>query len=618
MTEKAEINAKSIRGAVLAFLAALTGALSWNAALALALLIITGLTEGAGLLMLIPLLQSVGLDVGEGAMGQLADHVFSVFAAFGLRPTLIAVLGVYVAITIAQALLARWQYIANSRLPYEFTAELRERLYRAIAGSSWLFFSRSRSSDFAHALTTELDRVTAAAYSLLALASTSVITLVYVLLALRLSPAMTLLAFLSGAGLMLLLRGATRASRVHGEELTESTNELYGATIEHLAGLKTVKGYNAERRNAEIFSRLVRRVTLTLTGAARSYADAAFWFSAGSVVILSIILYMALEVLDLPTATTLLLLFLYARIMPRFSGLQQSLQQLLNNLPAFSNISEIESRCRASAEPEAGHAEAVAFQSSIRLEQVSFAYDEARGEAVSDLDLIIEARGTTAIVGSSGAGKSTVADLILGLITPARGRILIDGAPLTPSRMRGWREHIGYVAQETFLFHDTVRANLLWACPEASDEQIWDALRLAAAEGFVSALPDGIETIVGDRGVRLSGGERQRIALARALLRKPSLLILDEATSALDSENENRIKQAIEELHGSVTILIITHRLFSIARADNIYLIEQGRVVESGSWDTLVSNASSRFRAMYEAQSITLNSTTGQVSEQSV
>jgi ATP-binding cassette subfamily C protein len=608
MTEKAEIKDKRLKGTVFTFLAALTGALSGKAALALALLIITGLTEGAGLLMLIPLLQSAGLDVGDGAMGQLADHVFSVFAAFGLRPTLIAVLGVYVAITIAQALLARWQYIANSSLPYEFTAVLRERLYRAIAGSSWLFFSRSRSSDFTHALTTELDRVSAAAYSLLALTSTFLITLVYVLLALRLSLEMTLLAFLSGATLMLLLRGTTRASRARGEELTESTNELYGATIEHLAGLKTVKSYNAEHRNAEIFSKLVRRVTLTLTGATRSYADAAFWFSVGSVVILSIILYMAIEILNLPTATTLLLLFLYARIMPRFSSLQQSLQHLLNNLPAFSNITEIESRCRASAEPEVGHAEAVPFQSSIRLEQVSFAYEEARGEAVSDLDLIIEARCTTAIVGPSGAGKSTVADLILGLVTPDSGRILIDGAPLTPRRMRGWRDRIGYVAQDTFLFHDSVRANLLWACPGASDEQIWDALRLAAADSFVSALPEGIETVIGDRGVRLSGGERQRIALARALLRRPSLLILDEATSALDSENERRIKRAIEELHGRITILIITHRLFSIASADNIYLIERGRAVESGRWETLVSNEAGRFRAMYQAQSITSDS----------
>jgi ATP-binding cassette subfamily C protein len=450
--------------------------------------------------------------------------------------------------------------------------------------------------------------VSTAAYSLLALTSTFLITLVYVLLALRLSAAMTVLAFLSGAGLMLLLRGTARDARARGEELTGSTNELYGATIEHLAGLKTVKSYNAEHRNAEIFSGLVRRVTLTLTGTSRTYADAAFWFSVGSVVILSIVLYMAIEVLELPTATTLLLLFLYARIMPRFSSLQQSLQQLLNNLPAFSNVTEIESRCRASAEPEVGHAESVAFQSSIRLERVSFAYDETRGEAVSELDLMIEARGTTAIVGPSGAGKSTVADLILGLVTPASGRILIDGEPLTPGRMRGWRDRIGYVAQDTFLFHDTVRANLLWACPDASDEQLWEALRLAAADSFASALPDGIETVVGDRGVRLSGGERQRIALARALLRRPSLLILDEATSALDSENENRIKRAIEELHGRITILIITHRLFSIARADNIYLIEHGRVVESGRWDALVSKEAGRFRSMYQAQSITFDS----------
>jgi ATP-binding cassette subfamily C protein len=599
------------------YVAVLADVLSWRGAIAVALMILVGLTEGLGLLMLIPLLAAAGLDVDEGAMGRLASLISNLFALFGLRPTLLAVLSVYILIVVVQALLARRLNMLTYSLIYEFVGVLRERLYRAVAGSNWLFFSRSRASDFTHALTSELDRVATATYSLLSLTAAAVVTAIYIILAFRLSAALTAIVFACGAGLLFLLRSKIREARAAGEQISEAYEDLYSASIEHLGGMKTVKSYGAEARNADLFSQLARRVTATLTGASRHHGDAAFWLSVGSVLTLSITVYFSIEVLSLPVATIFLLLFLFARIMPRFSSIQQYYHHLINDLPAFDSFARMEARSLAAVETLPEDTQETGFESEVRLDRVAFAYEESN-IVISELDLSIPARLTTAIVGPSGAGKSTVADLILGLVTPASGRILIDGAPLTPGCLRGWREHIGYVAQETFLFHDTVRANLLWACPGASDEQIWEALRLAAADTFVSALPGGIETVVGDRGVRLSGGERQRIALARALLRKPSLLILDEATSALDSENENRIKRAIEELHGSITILIITHRLFSIARADKIYLIEQGRVVESGCWEALVSNRSSRFRAMFEAQSITFDSTAGQVSEQSV
>jgi len=240
----------------------------------------------------------------------------------------------------------------------------------------------------------------------------------------------------------------------------------------------------------------------------------------------------------------------------------------------------------------------------VRLEQVSFSYaGEDQSAVIQEVDLTIKAGETTAIVGPSGAGKTTIADLVIGLIVPTHGRLLVDELRLTPDRMRSWRARIGYVAQDTFLFHETVRANLLWARPDASEEAIRQALRLAAAEDFVDAMPEGLDTVLGDRGVRLSGGERQRLALARALLREPSLLLLDEATSSLDSENEQRIQRAIEGLHGQMTILVITHRLSTIRRADVIHVVERGRLIESGDWDQLVGR-DGRFRALCLAQNI--------------
>ena len=587
------------------YIGTLVSVMPWKVALALSLMVGVSLTEGAGLLLLVPLLQVIGLDVQEGSVGRLAEFVTSVFATVGVPPTLVVILGLYVLVVGSQALLRRWQTIFDFVLQQEFVVYLRRRLYRAIANADWIFFSRSRSSDFTHALTTELDRVGTATYQLLYLVASAVVAAIYIAFAMALSPMMTILVFACGAALLLLLRAKARASRESGKALSMATKDLYAAASEHLSGMKTVKSYGAQDRNVGLFSRLTGRVAQRYVDVTRRQAEAKFWLDVGAVLILSLMVFISIQILAIPTGGLLLLLFLFARIIPMLSGLQQSYQQVAAALPAFATVSEMQARCEAAAEPEPVRSEDVELRDGIRFEGVSFAYEETGEPLVfSDLDLTIRAGETTAIVGPSGAGKSTIADLVMGLIPPDEGRVLVDETPLQAEQMRAWRSKIGYVPQDTFMFHDTVRANLLWVRPEASDEEIREALRLAAAEDFVSNLPEGMETVLGDRGVRISGGERQRLALARALLRKPSLLILDEATSNLDSENERRIQRAIEELHGSMTILIITHRLFTVRSADVIHVLEHGCLVESGDRDTLLAREDGRFLALCKAQSI--------------
>jgi ATP-binding cassette subfamily C protein len=548
------------------------------------------------------MLQLVGLDVQQGSLGQIAEFVSSIFMAIGVRPALITVLGIYVLIISLQAVLRYWQTTTNMDLQYMFVVRLRQQLYRAIANSNWLFLSRSRSSDFTHALTTELDRVGMATHHLLLLVTSALVTSVYLVLALQVSAAMTGLVFVCGVGLLLLLRGKMQASRVTGKDISVATRGLYSAAIEHLGGIKTIKSHGAEDRNVDIFSRLAKHVAHIYITAIRSQAQVKLWSDVGLVLTLSIIVYVSSEVLAIPTAGLLLLLFLFARTMPKLSGLQQSYQHLTNMLPAFATVAEMQARCEAAAEPKTHEIERIELRNSIRLEQVSFGYEEGNTTAIHDLDLIIRAGETTAIVGPSGAGKSTVADLVLGLVMPNRGRVLVDDVMLSADKMRAWRDRIGYVAQDTFLFHDTIRANLLWVQPDASAEDIQQALGVAAAEEFISQLPEGLETVLGDRGIRLSGGERQRLALARALLRKPSLLILDEATSNLDFENERRIQSAIEDLRGQMTILVITHRLSTVRDVDVIHVLEQGCLVESGTLNTLITKENGRFRTLWYAE----------------
>ncbi len=587
-----------------AYASSLFGTMPWRVALALTLTVLRTGTQGAQLLLLVPLMQLVGLDVQQGSVGWLARVVVSVFEFAGIPVTLASVLGAFVLFTIALALLTRWQTTFNVQLGEDFVAILRRRLYRATARANWLAFSKRRSSDFTHALTTELERVGTATEALLLLITDIVLLCAYVLLALRLSAVMTGMVFIAGLILLLLLRRKTSQARSTGEDISLATNRLYSAVMEHLGGMKIAKSYGAEERNTSIFSGLSDRVAQTNVNATRNYAETSFWFTSGSAVILSIILYVSFEFLAMPAAGLLLLLFLFNRMIPLFSDAQFAYQQLLNGLPAFAGAMRLQAYCEAAAEPLPESSRPIEFTGEIRFEDVSFAYgSEDSPAAIRDLNMTVRAGETTAIVGPSGAGKSTLADLVIGLIIPTRGRVLVDGKPLAPELIKSWRGRIGSVAQDTVLFNDTVRTNLLWASPDATDDEISDALKLVAGD-FVFELPEGLETVLGDRGVRLSGGERQRLALARALLRRPSLLILDEATSALDSENERRIRRAIEKLHGRTTILIIAHRLSTVRGADVIHVLEEGRLVESGSWQELVRTEGGRFNALVQAQGI--------------
>jgi ATP-binding cassette subfamily C protein len=367
--------------------------------------------------------------------------------------------------------------------------------------------------------------------------------------------------------------------------------------------MKIAKSYGAEERHIEIFGKIAEQVRHMYTHAVQNQAEVSYWFNIGSVIILSLILFVSVQVLSIPTAGLLLLLFLFARVMPKFSSIQQNFQSFINMLPSFNRVMELQRRCEEAAETKTQRCEKIDMGHGIRFNKVSFGYD-GNSPVINDLDITIKAGQTTAIVGPSGAGKTTIADLLMGLIVPNEGRILIDEKEFGPERMKAWREQIGYVPQDTFLFNDTARANLLWASPASSEEEINRSLRFAAAEEFVNGLPKGLNTILGDRGILVSGGEKQRIALARALLRKPSLLILDEATSSLDSENEKRIQEAIEKLHGQMTILVISHRLSTIRGADIIHVVEGGHLVESGPWEELITKENGRFKALCKAQGI--------------
>jgi ATP-binding cassette subfamily C protein len=579
----------------------------WHLIGVIVVTVLFSLSEGIGIALLLPTLQVAGFNMaGQGEAGKYAARLSNAFVAIGLHPTLIVLLGVFVTLVGARTVLGQIQSVWMYKVQQDVEHHLRRRIYHAIADANWLFVCRSRATDFTHALTHEIYRIGNGTNVALVFTGEVVLGILYMAIAFALSAGMTALVLISGAMLTFVFRGRTHAIEEQGEEVSSTNKSLYAATIEHLQSLKAAKTYGAEERNFSIFSGLSADVVRANVDGARQQAIAATWFELGSVMILAVVLYVSIRVLVVPPASILILLLLFARVMPRIMSGQHHYRAFVNSLPSFANLLAIEARCAAAAEPSPHQHDRISFTRELATENISFTYSEGRVAAVRDLSLVIPAGKVVALVGPSGAGKSTIADILMGLVLPDSGTLRLDGRPLGPEGVRGWRDQIGYVAPDTFLFHDTIRANLKWARPDASEDEMLEALRQASVLDFVAGLKDGLDTVVGDRGMMVSQGERQRLALARAFLRRPSMLILDEATNSLDSENEGRVLDAIESRRGELTVVLIAHRLSTIRWADLIYVVEGGKVVESGDWSSLSALRDGRFRALWEAQSLTI------------
>jgi len=581
----------------------LTSLMPEKVIISLALMVLISFLQGISLLLLVPLLQLVGLNVSQGSIGQIAEFVSNLFASINVQPTLLTVLIIYVLVISSIAVLSRLQTLRTSNIQYQFASHLRKRLYTAITNSNWLFFTNNKSSNFAHALTNEIERISMGTGQFLTFLASIMILIVYILFALKIAGILTGIIFLFGVLILLMLRRRVLKSRQTGDEITYTTRDLYSSIIQHMDGMKTIKSFGMQEENINIFSNQTDYVAMNYLDAIKSYADVKLLFDIGTVIVLSIMVLFLIEFIKLPTASLFLLIYIFVIMIPQFSTIQRSYQYFINSLPAFDNVINLEKQCLENNDLMLNKKCEIDLKKEIMLENVSFSYGHNNEYFMKNLNIKIPVGKTVAIVGPSGAGKSTVADLIMGLIKPDEGKIMVDDHSI--SKCSGsWRNKIGYVSQETFLFNETIKFNLQLSKPQANEIDIIKALKSAAAYDFVSKLPHGINTIIGDRGVKLSGGERQRLAMARALIRNPDLLLLDESTSNLDSENEKQILNTIENLHSEVTILIIAHRISTIRNADYIYLIDKGQILESGTWNELLNIKEGWFKDICEAQGI--------------
>lgn len=545
-------------------------------------LLALGLTEGISLIMIIPLLTIIGLTEQQISHNPITITLTNFANASGLPLNLLSLLIIFVILISIRECLVKQQTVQNNQIQQKIVNAFRLKLFKALAYSNWLFFSRTRHSSMTQTLTLDINRIGLLVIIVIRIISTLVIAGVYLIGSFIVSLEMTLITI---ASVMLLLwfgRNKLKDAHQFGGIQTNHHNKMYFLISECLAGIKTSKCFNGENRQVEDFADNIDSIHHIQSKTCKSRAHTKFMFGIGTAIILTTFLFIAIELLQLQAFSILALVFLFSRLSPKVSSIQQDLLRLLNTLPALNAYDTLLTQAIANNETLTNNKPLRAPHRFIALENINFSYSSTNNinavNTLKDINLHITIGQIIAIVGASGAGKSTLADLLMGLIYPQSGEINLDGNPLSQEQILQWRKHIAYVPQDTHLFHDSVSNNLLCSKPDATKQQLLTVLKQANAFNFVMALPQGLDTSVGDRGVNLSGGERQRLALARALLSQPTLLILDEATSALDEENESEILQIIKQLKGKITVVIITHRLSSLQDVDQIYVMNNGKI----------------------------------------
>lgn len=537
--------------------------------------------EGFGLALLVPMLEHMESPGHAGATGPWLAH-------WGLRADLPTLLLIFVGVIGVRAGIIRLRDLSLQRLRLDFIDDLRAQLQRALAQAEWRFLSRIKHADVTQVMVADLARVNQGTQFLTQGMGSLTMGAAGLAVASAISPSLTALALGLALGAGWLMRSRLNAALRMGADLSTANRGFFASLADFLSGLKIIKASATETTHLARFDSHAHALNDKQMAFFESQANTRALFEIATAALLATLLWIAHGWLHLNIAQLLIIVAVFARLLPLARDWNNQFQQLMHMLPAFQGYEDWLLRCAHAAEPLPGTEAmpAPSLRECLSLQEVGYRHEHS-GQGLHGVTLKLPARTTTALVGPSGAGKTTLADLIQGLLAPEQGCIAIDGMPLQGASRHAWRGTIAYVPQDAFMFPDTIGQNLRLFKPDASDEALWQALEQAGARAFVSALPLGLATQLGERGSTLSGGERQRLALARALLAQPQLLVLDEATSHLDTESEQKVQAALSALHGRMSILVIAHRLSTVRHADQIVVLEAGRVTQTGSWHEL-------------------------------
>ena len=567
----------------------------------LTIIVFVGLIEGLGISLFIPLLEILQND-GIATDNAILNAIQSLYALVGVDLTLYtSLIGIVLIVSVSLTLNFVQRLVIADAL-YRFTQQLRANLARTTFMSNWQRLSDINQGSIINLMVQESQR---GGMALLAeVMCVASIIQIFILLgfAAAISWELVLLCFVFVLISLITIRPLLISAKRLGELKTQINKNLSFTFVDFLRCSKFIK-LTATEKTVQNRLNGILEVSYKNLFASEVNKSAVYLFSQLlPLILLASTIIIAHDLLSISTSMILVFLLLLVRITPRMVQFQQQYQTYMAAAPALETINQ-EINCNADfLELSSDYTKVdVELKNEISLNDVHFNYVGSTTPAVQGISLKLLRNSFTALVGTSGSGKSTLVDLISGVQTPTAGHILIDSEDLRNLQPSLWRQKIGYVGQETTIFNDTIRNNMCFAHPDASDEEILKRLKTANFMSVLESLPNGLDTELGENGTKLSGGERQRFAIARALMGEPTLLIMDEATSALDNESERLIQKAIEKIAGEITIIVIAHRLSTIRMADVIHVMEHGRLIEGGNFDTLLKDGK-RFAQLYKIQ----------------
>lgn len=564
---------------------------------------VSALFEGFSLSLFIPLLYSFSLTLETSpstALPAILGHLFEPLMAMAPHRRIQFISGILILGLILKAFLGYAADVLNALLQARIRMDLRKKLFQKWLNVHYGVLLERQHGKLMHELYDDVHAAANGAYLLVAMAAQCGTLTIFLSLLVLISWKFTLLA----GGLLLLsalgLRKLSAKARQVGESKNLTSREVRGFSSEVFYGARQVILFGAGQRLAGQYGKLLQEEArqilrgLRLALLASPITEIAAVFMVAAVLVGSI----SFGFVDLPLLVPVAAAFvgILMRLLPLFSALGNEWVLLKSHTPSLEivlmRLDEREVRL-------VGRLYFEKLRERISYQGVHFSY-RAGVPVLSGTDLSFLKGQVTAIVGPSGAGKSTIVDLLVGLYEPTEGKIWVDGVDLKEFQIHSWRKRIGYVSQDTFIFHGTVRENIAFSDPGASEERIRQAAQQADADSFIQDLPQGYQTMVGERGLKLSGGQRQKIAIARALLPDPEILIFDEATSSLDRHSEEMIQRAMKQIRQHRTVIIVAHRLSTVVDADKILLLEKGRVTEEGTHAELLAKRGSYWR-LYRA-----------------
>jgi ATP-binding cassette subfamily C protein len=575
--------------------------LGWRFPVLIAWTSLVGISESVSVVLLLPLLQRIGVAAAsnQGFLTTLINRSLALVGAKNAGE----ILAVVIVIATIQAILSLGLNWWTVRLAQSYQSRRQFELFGAFMRAKWTFIADRKAGEMTNAIVTECERLGRAFTICLSLLGSSVVAAVYI----GLSAFVAWQATLSVVGFALATALAMvqlyRKGYAIGQSLAPLNAQLQSMLDEQFAAAKFIKASaGVDRATAQIQS-LLQKLADAKKFDNVTPASVRVVLEYIALIGLASILVLTSGGLGVAPANVVIVLALFARLFPRMTALQAQLHYLNGNVHAIEAINKIQTAAECEAERQHGISEPLKIDKpaalTVRNLQVRF------GERIvlDRISLQAPIPGLLAVVGRSGAGKSTLVHAVLGLIEPSAGSIQLGNYDLASAPLHAWRRAIGYVPQETILFHASIRENLKLVNSVASESDIETASQRAHALDFIKVLPAGFDTVIGDHGVKLSGGQRQRLGIARALLMNPALLIMDEAMSALDTESEAELLRTIEELRKQMGVLLVAHRLAAARAADVICVFEAGHIVEAGSWNELMARRK-RLYALAEAQSL--------------